>query len=189
MSAVCDDSSTKAQRARHSCVEGKTIPVPAHHVYTRREPVGVAALVLPWNFPIMTGCFKLAPALAAGCTVVVKPAEQTPMTMLRVAAICEEAGVPPGVVNVLTGDGAVGAALVGHPDVKNVSFTGSTEVGRLVMTAAAPTTKRLTLELAEAPGAAYLRSLPGPVDVQARSNLAVSDDHDDLHCCATEFPV
>ena len=128
-------------------IEGKTLPVAGHHVYTAREPVGVAALVLPWNFPIMTGCFKLAPALAAGCTVVVKPAEQTPMTMLRVAAICEEAGVPPGVVNVLTGDGAVGAALVGHPDVKNVSFTGSTEVGRLVMSAAAPTTKRLTLEL------------------------------------------
>jgi phenylacetaldehyde dehydrogenase len=146
------DTAMSARAFRHfsgapTRIDGKTLPVPGHHVYTRREPVGVAALVLPWNFPIMTGCFKLAPALAAGCTVVVKPAEQTPMTMLRVAAICEEAGVPPGVVNVLTGDGAVGAALVGHPDVKNVSFTGSTEVGRLVMSAAAPTTKRLTLEL------------------------------------------
>jgi acyl-CoA reductase-like NAD-dependent aldehyde dehydrogenase len=116
-------------------------------VYTTREPVGVAALILPWNFPIMTACFKLAPALAAGCTVVIKPAEQTPLTALRVAAICEEAGVPPGVVNVLTGDGRVGAALSAHPGVQNVSFTGSTEVGRLVMAAAAPTTKRLTLEL------------------------------------------
>jgi len=128
-------------------LEGTAIPIAGHHVYTAREPVDFAALVLPWNFPIMTGCFKLAPALAAGCTVVVKPAEQTPMTMLRVAAICEEAGVPPGVVNVLTGDGEVGAALVAHPGVKKVSFTGSTEVGRLVMAAAAPTTKRLTLEL------------------------------------------
>ena len=128
-------------------IEGKTLAVPGHHVYTAREPVGVAALVLPWNFPIMTACFKLAPALAAGCTVVVKPAEQTPLTMLRVAAICEEAGIPPGVVNVLTGDGEVGGALVSHPDVKKVSFTGSTDVGRLVMAAAAPTSKRLTLEL------------------------------------------
>ncbi len=146
------DTAMSARAFRHFAgaptrITGKTVPVAGHHVYTRREPVGVAALVLPWNFPIMTGCFKLAPALAAGCTVVVKPAEQTPMTMLRVAAICEEAGAPPGVVNVLTGDGEVGAALVGHPGVQNVSFTGSTEVGRLVMGAAAPTTKRLTLEL------------------------------------------
>lgn len=126
---------------------GTTMPMPGHHVYTVREPVGVAALILPWNFPIMTACFKLAPALAAGCTVVVKPAEQTPLTMLRLAAICEEAGVPAGVVNVLTGDGRVGALLSSHPGVQKVSFTGSTEVGRLVMAAAAPTTKRLTLEL------------------------------------------
>ena len=146
------DTAMSARTFRHFAgaparLEGTTIPVAGHHVYTAREPVGVAALVLPWNFPIMTACFKLAPALAAGCTVVVKPAEQTPLTMLRVAAICEEAGVPPGVVNVLTGDGEVGAALVAHPGVKKVSFTGSTEVGRLVMAAAAPTTKRLTLEL------------------------------------------
>ena len=146
------DTAMSARTFRHFAgaparLEGTTIPVAGHHVYTAREPVGVAALVLPWNFPIMTACFKLAPALAAGCTVVVKPAEQTPLTMLRVAAICEEAGVPPGVVNVITGDGEVGAALVAHPGVKKVSFTGSTEVGRLVMAAAAPTTKRLTLEL------------------------------------------
>jgi acyl-CoA reductase-like NAD-dependent aldehyde dehydrogenase len=126
---------------------GTTIPMPGHHVYTTREPVGVAALILPWNFPIMTACFKLAPALAAGCTVVLKPAEQTPMTTLRIAAICEQAGVPPGVVNLLTGDGRVGEQLSRHPCVQNVSFTGSTEVGRLVMASAAPTTKRLTLEL------------------------------------------
>ncbi|MBS1678512.1 MAG: aldehyde dehydrogenase family protein [Actinobacteria bacterium] len=146
------DTAMSARTFRHfsgapTRLGGSTIPVAGNLVYTTREPVGVVALVLPWNFPIMTACFKLAPALAAGCTVVIKPAEQTPMTTLRVAAICEEAGVPAGVVNVLTGDGEVGAALVEHPGVKNVSFTGSTEVGRLVMSAAAPTTKRLTLEL------------------------------------------
>jgi phenylacetaldehyde dehydrogenase len=128
---------------------GTVVPIDggSHHVYTVLEPVGVAALILPWNFPVMTASFKLAPALAAGCSVVVKPAEQTPLTMLRLAALCERAGVPAGVVNVLTGDGAVGAALSRHPGVAKVSFTGSTEVGRLVMASAAPTTKRLTLEL------------------------------------------
>jgi phenylacetaldehyde dehydrogenase len=128
---------------------GTVVPIDGggHHVYSVLEPVGVAALVLPWNFPIMTACHKLAPALAAGCPVVVKPAEQTPLTMLRLAALCAEAGLPPGVLNVLTGDGAVGAELVRHPGVAKVSFTGSTEVGRRVMAAAAPTTKRLTLEL------------------------------------------
>jgi phenylacetaldehyde dehydrogenase len=128
---------------------GTVVPIDggAHHVYTVREPVGVAALILPWNFPIMTAAHKLAPALAAGCTVVVKPAEQTPLTMLRLAGICERAGLPAGVLNVLTGDGRVGAALVAHPGVAKVSFTGSTEVGRAVMASAAATTKRVTLEL------------------------------------------
>jgi phenylacetaldehyde dehydrogenase len=128
---------------------GTVVPIDggAHHVYTVLEPVGVAALILPWNFPIMTAAHKLAPALAAGCTVVVKPAEQTPLTMLRLAALCAEAGLPQGVLNVLTGDGRVGAALVAHPGVAKVSFTGSTEVGRQVMASAAATTKRLTLEL------------------------------------------
>lgn len=128
---------------------GSVIPVDGgdHHVYTSYEPVGVAAIILPWNFPIMTGSFKIAPALAAGCPVVVKPAEQTPLTMLRIAAICTEAGVPAGVVNVITGDGRVGARLTSHPDVSKVSFTGSTEVGRRVMSAATPDFKRLTLEL------------------------------------------
>ncbi|MGE4428257.1 MAG: aldehyde dehydrogenase [Solirubrobacteraceae bacterium] len=127
---------------------GSVLPIAAgHHIYTRRDPVRVAALVLPWNFPIMEACFKLAPALGAGCTVVIKPAEQTPLTTLRVAAICEEAGVPAGVVNVLTGDGEVGEALTTHPDVSLVSFTGSTAVGRAVMAGGAPTMKRLTLEL------------------------------------------
>lgn len=148
------DTATSARVFRYyagapSRLTGAVVPVDggAHHVYTTLEPVGVAALILPWNFPVMTASFKLAPALAAGCAVVVKPAEQTPLTMLRLAAICAEAGVPAGVVNVLTGDGRVGAALAAHPDVDKVSFTGSTEVGRKVMTAASADFKRLTLEL------------------------------------------
>jgi phenylacetaldehyde dehydrogenase len=118
------DTASGARAFRHFAgaatrLTGTVVPIDGgnHHVYTVLEPVGVAALILPWNFPIMTACFKLAPALAAGCPVVVKPAEQTPLTTLRLAAICAEAGVPPGVVNVLTGDGAVGAELSRHPGV------------------------------------------------------------------------
>ncbi|WP_210716579.1 aldehyde dehydrogenase family protein [Amycolatopsis acididurans] len=120
---------------------------PDRHVYTLRRPIGVAALVLPWNFPFMIAAWKLAPALAAGCTVVIKPAEQTPLTALRLAALCLEAGIPPGVVNVVTGDGRTGAELVRHPGVAKVSFTGSTQVGREVMAAAAARIVPVTLEL------------------------------------------
>ncbi|GIM97349.1 aldehyde dehydrogenase family protein [Paractinoplanes toevensis] len=148
------DTAFSAKDFRHFAgapgrLTGTVVPIDGggHHVYTVLEPVGVAALILPWNFPIMTAAHKLAPALAAGCTVVVKPAEQTPLTMLRLAALCAEAGLPDGVLNVLTGDGRVGAALVAHPGVAKVSFTGSTEVGRRVMASAAATTKRVTLEL------------------------------------------
>ncbi|GAA1607680.1 aldehyde dehydrogenase family protein [Actinoplanes couchii] len=148
------DTAFSAKDFRHFAgapgrLTGTVVPIDgsAHHVYTVLQPVGVAALILPWNFPIMTAAHKLAPALAAGCTVVVKPAEQTPLTMLRLAELCEQAGLPAGVLNVLTGDGRTGAALVAHPGVAKVSFTGSTEVGRKVMVSAAATTKRLTLEL------------------------------------------
>ena len=120
---------------------------PGQHTFIVHEPAGVVALILPWNFPFLTLSWKLAPALAAGTPVIVKPAEQTPLTALRLARLCQEAGVPEGVVNVVTGDGAVGARLVGHPDVACVSFTGSTEVGREVMASAAQTVKRVTLEL------------------------------------------
>ncbi|EHN09353.1 Aldehyde dehydrogenase [Patulibacter medicamentivorans] len=130
-------------------ITGQVLPLDhdLHHAYTRREPVRVAALILPWNFPIMEAAFKLAPALGAGCAAIVKPAEQTPLTALRLGAICLEAGVPEGVVQVLTGDGRVGEALVAHPDVSMVSFTGSTAVGERVMARAARGTKRVTLEL------------------------------------------
>jgi phenylacetaldehyde dehydrogenase len=122
-------------------------PTEGRHAYTMRQPVGVVAAVLPWNFPFMIACWKVAPALAAGCTVVVKPAEQTPLTALRLGQLALEAGIPAGVLNVVTGDGRTGAALVEHPDVAKITFTGSTEVGRAVMAAAAPAVKHVTLEL------------------------------------------
>jgi len=110
-------------------------------------PLGVAAQVIPWNFPLLMLAWKVAPALATGNTVVLKPAETTPLTALLFAEICAQADLPPGVVNILTGAGATGAALVAHPDVDKVAFTGSTEVGRQIATAVAGTRKKVTLEL------------------------------------------
>lgn len=116
--------------------------------YTVREPVGVAALIVPWNAPLMIACWKLAPALAAGCTVVLKPSEDAPLAVDALARLTLEAGFPPGVVNLVHGVGpTVGAALVAHPGVEKISFTGSTPVGRVIAQAAAPHFKRLTLEL------------------------------------------
>ncbi|NUB45019.1 aldehyde dehydrogenase family protein [Fertoebacter nigrum] len=118
------------------------------HAYTLREPVGVAGLIVAWNFPLFQAANKIAPALAAGCTVVLKPAEQTPLTALRLAELVQEAGFPPGVVNVVTGHGQdAGAALCAHPGVDKISFTGSTAVGKLVLDAAKGNLKRVTLEL------------------------------------------
>src|SRR6202171_2679267 len=115
---------------------------------TVREPVGVVAAIVPWNFPLMIGMWKIAPALACGCTVVVKPAELTPLSMLRVAELFLEAGVPPGVFNVVCGKGSVvGEALVRHPGVDKVTFTGSPKVGRGIMQGAAANFKKITLEL------------------------------------------
>jgi len=111
------------------------------------RPLGVAGQVIPWNFPLLMAAWKLAPALAAGNTCVLKPAETTPLTALLLAEVCQQAGLPPGVVNVLTGDGAAGAALVAHPGVSKVAFTGSTEVGKAIARTVAGTGKKLTLEL------------------------------------------
>ena len=110
-------------------------------------PVGVCGQIIPWNFPLLMLAWKIAPALAAGNTVVLKPAEFTPLTALAFAEICREAGLPPGIVNIVTGDGATGAALVAHDDVDKIAFTGSTEVGRLIRSATAGTAKKLSLEL------------------------------------------
>ncbi|HJR45553.1 MAG TPA: aldehyde dehydrogenase family protein [Actinomycetota bacterium] len=111
------------------------------------RPLGVAAQIIPWNFPLLMLAWKIAPALATGNTVVLKPAETTPLTALEFAAICDQVGLPPGVVNIVTGAGATGAALVRHPDVQKVAFTGSTEVGKDIQRAVAGTGKKLTLEL------------------------------------------
>ncbi|XP_073960624.1 aldehyde dehydrogenase [Choristoneura fumiferana] len=127
---------------------GYTLPADGNYfAYTRPEPVGVCGQIIPWNFPLLMAAWKLGPALAAGCTLVLKPAEQTPLTALYVAQLVKEAGFPAGVVNVVPGFGDAGAALVAHPNVDKIAFTGSTEVGKLIQRGAADTMKRITLEL------------------------------------------
>lgn len=136
-------------------IEGHTFDLSLPHgpdqryvAYTVREPIGVVAAIVPWNVPLLAAVQKIAPALACGCTVVLKPAEQTPLTALRLAELALEAGVPDGVLNVVTGDGPrAGAPLAAHPGVDKISFTGSTEVGRKIATAAAGNMTRVTLEL------------------------------------------
>lgn len=127
---------------------GETIPVDGGVDFTFREPLGVVGLITPWNFPMNIASWKLGPALACGNTVVLKPAEITPLTAMRLASLALEAGIPEGVLNVVVGPGSVvGKALVEHPDVAKIAFTGSTEVGRNIMEGAAGTIKRVTLEL------------------------------------------
>jgi acyl-CoA reductase-like NAD-dependent aldehyde dehydrogenase len=130
-------------------IVGETIPVswPNALCYTRKEPVGVCGQIIPWNFPLLMSAWKVAPALAAGCTVVLKPAEQTPLTALRLGELALEAGLPEGVLNVVTGDGATGAAIVEHPGIDKIAFTGSTAVGREIGEKAGRALKRVTLEL------------------------------------------
>ncbi|MGD0989451.1 MAG: aldehyde dehydrogenase family protein [Candidatus Sulfotelmatobacter sp.] len=133
-------------------VEGTTIPLSAPHAkyfaYTLREPVGVVGQIIPWNFPLIMAAWKLAPALAVGCTCILKPAEQTPLTALRLGELIQEAGFPDGVVNIVAGFGeTAGAALAAHPDVDKIAFTGSTEVGRLIANAATGNLKKVSLEL------------------------------------------
>lgn len=131
-------------RSMHPAVQ----PTGSHHAYTLRHPVGVVGAIVPWNFPLVLAIWKLAPALAAGNTVVIKPAEQTPYSLLKLAELIEAAGFPPGVVNVVLGDGrTTGQAIVDHPGVNKISFTGSTAVGKHLLTSAAKDLKRVTLEL------------------------------------------
>jgi len=130
-------------------VTGSVNPVPANALsFTMREPIGVAGQIIPWNYPLLMAAWKLAPAIAAGCTCVLKPAEQTPLTALEFANWFEEAGLPPGVVNIVNGFGeSAGAAIVAHPNVDKVAFTGSAVVGKIIVKGAADTLKRVTLEL------------------------------------------
>ena len=130
-------------------INGEVLPVPADAVaFALREPVGVAGQIIPWNYPLMMAAWKIAPALAAGCSVVLKPAEQTPLSILELAKDFETVGLPPGVVNIVTGDGpGAGAPLVTHPEVRKIAFTGSAEVGKQIMRNAADQLKRVSLEL------------------------------------------
>jgi len=136
-------------------IEGNTIPITVpyapgaeFHAFTLREPVGVVGQIIPWNFPLLMAAWKLAPALACGCTVVLKVAEQTPLSAIRLGELIQEAGIPEGVVNIVTGFGeTAGAALAAHPDVDKVAFTGSTEVGKLIVQAAGTNLKKVSLEL------------------------------------------
>ena len=136
-------------------IHGSTFPISVPYApgarffaYTQREPIGVVGQIIPWNFPLLMAAWKLGPALATGCTVVLKPAEQTPLTALRLGELIQEAGFPDGVVNIVTGLGeTAGAALASHPGVDKIAFTGSTEVGKLIVQAAAKDLKKVSLEL------------------------------------------
>src|SRR5271170_2752411 len=133
-------------------IEGNTIPISMpgakFFAYTLREPVGVVGQIIPWNFPLIMAAWKLAPALAAGCTVILKPAEQTPLTALRLGELILEAGIPEGVVNIVTGFGpGAGSSIAEHPDIDKVAFTGSAEVGKIILKASTVNLKRVSLEL------------------------------------------
>lgn len=129
-------------------IQGEVIPVRGRHFcYTKREPVGVVGQIIPWNFPLLMVAWKWGPALAAGCTIVLKPAEQTPLTALRLGELAQEAGFPDGVINIVPGFGDTGAALVKHPGVDKIAFTGHHETAQMIMRDASPTLKRLTFEL------------------------------------------
>lgn len=137
-----------AEEARRIAGEGIASAWQNRHLMTLRQPVGVVAAITPWNFPSSMLARKIAPALAAGCTVVAKPAPQTPLSGLAWGMLCEAAGIPPGVVNILTGDGAtIGGALMAHEDVRKITFTGSTAVGKILIAQSAATVKKVSMEL------------------------------------------
>jgi phenylacetaldehyde dehydrogenase len=167
-------------------ITGSTLPLslPGEFLsYTVREPVGVVGQIIPWNFPLLMAAWKIAPALAAGCSIVLKAAEQTPLSALRLAEIIHEAGMPPGVVNILTGFGeTAGAALAGHPDVDKVAFTGSTEVGKLIVQAAAGNLKKVSLELGGKSPAIILPDADLDIAISGAAN-AIFFNHGQC-CCA-----
>ena len=171
-------------------IEGNTIPISVPYTpgakylaYTLREPVGVVGQIIPWNFPLLMAAWKLGPALATGCTVVIKPAEQTPLSCLLLGELVQQAGIPDGVVNIVPGYGeTAGAALAAHPEVDKIAFTGSTEVGRLILQAAAGNLKKVSLELGgKSPNVVF-----GDVDIDsavAGSASAIFFNHGQC-CCA-----
>jgi phenylacetaldehyde dehydrogenase len=167
-------------------IEGHTIPISApgkYLAYTLREPVGVVGQIIPWNFPLLMAAWKLGPALATGCTVVLKPAEQTPLSALRLGELIQEAGIPDGVVNIVTGFGeTAGAALAAHPDVDKIAFTGSTEVGKLIVQASTGNLKKVSLELGgKSPNVVFS---DGDVDrAIAGASMAIFFNHGQC-CCA-----
>lgn len=165
-------------------IQGDTIPIRGDYLcYTRREPVGVVGQIIPWNFPALMAAWKWGPALAAGCTIVMKPAEQTPLTCLRMARLAQKAGIPDGVINVVPGYGpTAGAALVEHPDVDKIAFTGELATAEIIQRAAAGSMKRLTFELGG--------KSPNVVFADADLDAAVAGAHFALYfnqgqcCCA-----
>ncbi|HEY3783871.1 MAG TPA: aldehyde dehydrogenase family protein, partial [Steroidobacteraceae bacterium] len=167
-------------------IPGKTLPLSAgydFHSYTMREPIGVVAQIIPWNFPLLMAAWKLAPALATGCTVVLKVAEETPLSALRLGELMQEAGLPAGVVNIITGYGeTAGAALAAHPGVDKVAFTGSTEVGRLIVQAAARDLKHVSLELGGKSPNIILKDADLEVAIAGAAN-AIFFNHGQC-CCA-----
>ena len=171
-------------------IEGNTIPISVpyapgvkFHAYTLREPVGVVGQIIPWNFPFLMAAWKLGPALATGCTVVLKPAEETPLTALRLGELIQEAGFPNGVVNIVTGFGeTAGAALAAHPGVDKVAFTGSTEVGKLILKAATNDLKKVSLELGGKSPNVVLRDADLDLAIKGTAN-AIFFNHGQC-CCA-----
>jgi len=165
-------------------IEGNTIPMSGKYLaYTLREPVGVVGQIIPWNFPLLMAAWKLGPALACGCTVILKPAEQTPLSALRLGELIQEAGIPDGVVNIVSGYGeTAGAALAAHPDVDKVAFTGSTEVGKLIVQAAAGNLKKVSLELGgKSPNVVFA---DGDLDTAIKgASMAIFFNHGQC-CCA-----
>ncbi len=165
-------------------IQGKTIPIRGDYFcYTRREPVGVVGQIIPWNFPALMTAWKWGPALAAGCTIVMKPAEQTPLTCLRMARLAQKAGIPDGVINVVPGYGpTAGAAIVAHPGVDKIAFTGELSTAKIIQRSAAETMKRLTFELGG--------KSPNVIFADADLDAAVAGAHFALYfnqgqcCCA-----